>query len=63
MRSANLLPEAQWEQCPRCKAAVPTFKFAAPFEAEIQNLLKNSPAQAMARVAEEAQCNMSLAKA
>jgi hypothetical protein len=63
MQNANLLPEAHWKECPRCKIAVPDFEFSAVFEAELQGLLKNSPAQAMARIMEEAQCNPSLAKA
>jgi len=63
MQNAYLLPEDQWKLCERCKTAVPEFEFSAPFEVELRGLLKSSPAWATARLMQETQCNLSLAKA
>jgi hypothetical protein len=63
MQNANLVPEAQWKQCQRCKTAVPEFEFSAPFQTEVQAPLKNSPVRAIVRVIQEANCDPSLAKA
>ena len=62
-KQANLLPEAGWKRCQKCKCAIPEFQFAGPFERELQELLKRHPGEVMKRLIEEAHCEPILAKA
>jgi hypothetical protein len=55
-KDAILLPEAQWKDCGRHKAAVPEFEFSESFEKEISGLLRTThpnPVPVMHRLHQE----------
>jgi hypothetical protein len=61
-KQANLLPEADWKHCQKCKRAIPDFELAEPLERELKELLKQHPGRAMTRLVQEAGCEPIVAK-
>src|ERR1700756_229511 len=58
-RQTQLLSEASWKSCDKCKTAIPEFESSKP----LQGLLKSNRAWAMHRLMEETGCDLKLAKA